>query len=42
MVNPEIMCQIPHHAVIKIIPPVAMSGGKILGLKSNTKPKPAF
>ena len=40
--NPEIICQIPHHAVINSIPPIAKSGGNILGLKSNTKPNPEF
>jgi len=36
------MCQIPHQAVMKSIPPRASSGGKILGLNRSTKPKPEF
>ena len=40
MVSPETICQIPHHATIKIIPPICKFKGKIFGLNNSNNPKP--
>jgi hypothetical protein len=42
IVNPEITCQIPHHAVINNIPPFIKSGENIFGLNNKTNPSPEF
>ena len=36
------MCQTPHQAAMKAIPPISRCTGKIFGLKMSTKANPEF
>lgn len=40
--SPAIMCHTPHHAATNAIPPTAMSGGNMAGLKINMSAIPEF